>query len=168
MPIKSSHSDPIAAAKRRSVATRRVGVGNACACGEDRPNALIAGTNPVICEECRRREKRHRIYDNHHIAGIANHCLTIPILTNDHKADLSEKQRLWPKAILENRDGSPLLSVAGCNLGVVDTIPYLVEGLLLGNTDFLGKLDAFLAVQFGPKWWEKKEFVEFDEQEPSA
>ncbi|MBV8282830.1 MAG: hypothetical protein JO347_12330 [Candidatus Eremiobacteraeota bacterium] len=80
MRTKNLNSDPIAAAKRKSVAARSVGVGNRCTvCGENCPNALIAGSEPMICHECRRRSEGRSIYDQHHVAGRANHGLTIPV-----------------------------------------------------------------------------------------
>lgn len=153
--------DPIAHAKRRGIASRRIGIGNACACGEDRSFALIGGSQPMNCEECDRRRNGHSIFDNHHVAGKANHPLTVPIRANDHNAILSEAQRAWPRATRENPDGSPLLAGAGCIRGFVDTVKYLMDKLLLWIAQFLEKLDAFLRSHLGPKWWTKKEFVEF-------
>lgn len=57
------HNDPIGAAARRSKAVRRVGIGARCACGENRPLALIAGSTPMICAECRRIKEGRSIYD---------------------------------------------------------------------------------------------------------
>lgn len=160
MPAKTLRRDPIAAAKRKSVAARRVGIGNECVCGENRPIALIAGSQPTICAECDRRKKGLKIDDGHHVAGKANHPLIIPIPANDHK-ELSEAQYDWPKATRENPDGSPVLSIAGSIRGFCDTIVYLVKKLLLWIPEYLEKLDAFLASYFGPKWWTMLEFVEF-------
>ncbi|MGB6973820.1 MAG: hypothetical protein WBD67_03960 [Terracidiphilus sp.] len=100
------------------------------------------------------------MYDKHHPAGKANHLLTIPIPANDH-ADLSEAQRSWPKTTLENSDRSPLLAASACIRGLVDIIRKLMDQLLLWIAQFLELLDEFLRAQFGPKWWTKKEFVEF-------
>jgi hypothetical protein len=154
-------SDPIGAAKRKSAAARRVGIGSACGCGENRPLALITGSDPIICEECRLRSQGRRVFHNHHAAGRANHPLTILVPANDHRAILSEAQYGWPKATLQNPDGSPLLSIAGCIRGFYDTIVYLLKNLLLWIPEFLEKLDVFLAEHFGPKWWSTKEYVEF-------
>jgi hypothetical protein len=120
----------------------------------------------MSCEECDRRKNGHSIFDNHHVAGQANHPLTIPIRANDHNAILSEAQRAWPRQTLENKDGSPLLAGAGCIRGFVDTVRYLMDQLLLWIAQFLEKLDAFLRLHLGPKWWTKKEFVEFTNRRP--
>jgi hypothetical protein len=42
---------------------------------------------------------------DHHIGGRANSDVTMPVPVNDHR-DLTEDQRDWPTATLENRDGS--------------------------------------------------------------
>ena len=49
--------DPEGAAMREAISQRRVGEGARCACGEDRPLALIPGSNPVICAKCQRLKK---------------------------------------------------------------------------------------------------------------
>lgn len=162
MSTNNPQRDPIAAAKRKSVANRRVGMGNQCTfCGEKRPAALISGSNSPICEECMRHKKGKSTFDNHHVAGKANHSLTIPIPANDHRAILSEAQYDWPKATLENPDGSPLLAIAGCIRGIYDTILYLLHKLLFWATEFVELLDAFLVSHFGPKWWTSQQFTEF-------
>lgn len=158
MTPKHPSSDPIRTAKRKSVAERRVGIGVACACGEKRPKALIARSNPMICEECNRRKQDRTIYDDHHVAGKANHPFTIPVLANDHRAVLSEAQYDWPKATRENPNGSPLLSVAGRIRGFCDMILYLVKELLLSIPEFLENLDASLISRFGPALWSSLEF----------
>jgi len=153
-------ADPIAAAKRKSVAARSVGIGNRCkVCGETRPNALIARSEPMICHECRRRSEGRSIYDQHHVAGRANHDCSIPVPVNDHRV-LSGEQCKWPKATRENRDHSPLLAMAGCISGFFDTIVYLLKKLLLWIPEFLEKLDTCLTSLYGPKWWTRREFVE--------
>jgi len=158
-------SDPIKAARRKSMSTRRVGIGARCACGEDRPQALIAGTDPIICAECKRRAEGRSIYDQHHPASKSNHDLKIPIPVNDHRAVLSEAQYEWPKATLENPDGSPLRAAAGCIRGIIDKIKYLLDELLGWIPHFLETLDEFLAARLGSHWWSDREFAERLKQE---
>lgn len=152
MSAKTIQRDPIGAAKRKSVAERRVGIGAECACGENRPAALIAGSKPIICEECKRRKNGHNTYDNHHVAGKANHPFTIAIPANDHR-ELSEAQNDLSEAIRKNPFGSPLLSVAGAIHGLYNTIVRLLKNLLLWIPEYLEKLDACLTSLFGPTWW---------------
>ena len=146
-------SDSANGSARRSIAARRVGIGNRCACGENRPLALIPGTNPIICAECKRKAEGRTVCDLHHVAGKSNHHLTIPIPVNDHRAILSEAQYDWPKTTLENRDRSPFLAIAGCIRGLIDVIRYLLDELLAWVPQYLEELDAFLVARLGSRWW---------------
>ena len=69
MARKFPRLDSVGAYQREALAVRRVGVGARCACGEDRAEALIAGTNPTTCAACQRAEKGHTTIDQHHFAG---------------------------------------------------------------------------------------------------
>lgn len=147
--------------QRKSVAARRVGPEAKCACGEDRPEALIAGSKPTVCAECQRKKRGQKIRDDHHAASEANSSVTIPVPVNDHRAVLSPAQYDWPKRTLENPDGSPLLAGAGCIRGFVDTALYLMEKLLLWTADMLEALDALLSQKLGPKWWQETDLDKF-------
>ena len=161
--------DPSGAHRRKVVATRRVGVGARCSCGEDRPEALIAGSSPTICGACQRAEKGRTTIDQHHFAGRSNNPATIPIPVNDHRAILSVAQAEWPKLTLTNAEGSPLLAGAACLRGCIDTILYLIEKGLLWLADMLEKLDVFLVKKLGPKWWANTEIEQFaPKKKPNA
>ena len=69
MPRKLPTRDPRDAHRRKVVAARRVGIGARCSCGEDRPEALIAGSNPTICAACERVSKGRLTTDDHHSFG---------------------------------------------------------------------------------------------------
>jgi hypothetical protein len=161
MPKSPRQPNPITAAARRSKAARRVGVGSACACGENRPRALIPGSNPMICAKFKRFKEGRSVYDNHHVAGKANHPLTIPIPVNDHRAILSERQLAWPNKTLENPDGSPLIAIAACIRGFIDTVVYLLESLMLWGAQLLERLDEFLILHLGQNWWSSPEYTQF-------
>ena len=118
-----------------------------------RPEALIAGSNPVICATCKRISQKKTTADNHHLAGEANNPTIIPIPVNDHRAQLNVAQYDWPKQTRENPDGSPLIAQAACIRGFSDTIVYLIEKLLLPGADLLETLDAHLVKRLGPAWW---------------
>jgi hypothetical protein len=145
--------DPEAAYQRKVAAERRFPPGSRCGCGERRPEALIPDSDPVVCAACDRAARGKSVWDNHHPAGRANSPITIPAPVNDHRAELSPAQYDWPKATLENCDGSPLLARAACARGFADTNAYLVEKLLLPHAEFCELLDAMLTEKFGPKWW---------------
>jgi len=153
MPKRPPKRDPIAAYQRQVTAARRVGLDRQCACGEARPEALIANRELIVCAECERNSKGKTTMDNHHVAGKPNSPITISVPVNDHRAELSVGQHDWPKETRENPDGSPLLAAAGCVRGFMDTVTYLVNELLLWIAEFLERLNAFLAEALGPKWW---------------
>lgn len=145
--------DPIGKEQRRSRAQRRVGHGSKCECGESRPESLIPCSDPMICAECKRKQKGQSVLDRHHVAGQRNHDLTLPIPANDHRAILSPAQYDWPNKTLENPNGSPLRSAAGCIRGFCDTVVYLLEKLILWIADLLENLDEQLTDRFGDDYW---------------
>jgi hypothetical protein len=161
MSRKTRKTDPIGAHRRKVIAARRVGVGARCACGEDRPEALIAGSNPIICAACQRSSAGRIEIDQHHFAGRANNPATIQIPVNDHRAILSTDQAEWPKSTLANSEGSPLLAGAACLRGFIDTILYLIEKGLPWLAEMLEKLDQVLIQKLGPRWWVNTEIEQF-------
>lgn len=161
MPRKVPRLDPSGPHRRKVVAARRVGVGARCSCGEDRPEALIAGSNPKICAACQRAARGRTTTDQHHFAGRANNPATIPVPVNDHRAILSVAQTEWPKSTLTNTEGSPLLAGAACLRGFIDTILYLIEKGLLWLADMLEELDEVQVKKLGPQWWENTEIEQF-------
>jgi hypothetical protein len=153
MDPKLPERDPGASRVRKAKARRRVGVGARCACGEVRPEALIAKSNPIICAACDRKKKGMTTMDDHHPFGRANSATTIPAPVNDHRAELSTAQYDWPKETRENPDGSPLLAAAACLRGFVDTVVYLIKKGVLWIAEALEWLNAYLLEQLGPQWW---------------
>lgn len=145
--------DPIAAYQREAIAERRVGEGAQCACGESRAEALIPGSDPVICAACDRKKNGKTTLDEHHVAGKSNSPVTILVPVNDHRARLSVDQYDWPKETLENPDGSPLLRAAASIRGFVDVLLYLIDKFILWIPEMLEALDAFLVKTRGPKYW---------------
>jgi hypothetical protein len=149
---KFPQRDPGAAYKRRVAAERRFPPGSRCACGETRPEAFVS-KNPVTCAACDRVSHGKSTLDHHHPAGESNSPITIPIPVNDHRAELSPAQYDWPKATLENRNGSPLLVRAACIRGYIDTSDYLMDTLLRDQAEFWELMDQLLVEKFGPRWW---------------
>jgi hypothetical protein len=153
--------DPTYAYARNAKATRRIGIGAQCSCGESRPEALIRGSDPTTCFACYRQKHGHSISDDHHGAGEANSPTTIPVPVNDHRAVLSVAQYNWPKSTLENPDGCPLLAASACIRGFVDYIYYAIEKHLLWIPNLLEPLSQFLVEKLGPKWWLNTRFEKF-------
>jgi hypothetical protein len=145
--------DPIAAYERENRAAQRIGQTSRCSkCGENRPLALIPGTNPRICANCQRIKLGKSIFDNHHPAGKANSPVTVPVPTNDHRADLNPRQYEWPEETWQNPSGSPLRAHAAFVRGYCETNEYFVATLLIPIAEMLEALDAFLRKRLGPKW----------------
>lgn len=161
MPRKIPQRDPVGAYQRKATAARRIGQNKQCACGEARPEALLAGSKPTICAACDRKRRGRPTEDWHHVAGKANDPTRIRVPVNDHRADLSVAQYDWPKQTRENIDGSPLLAAAGYIRGSHDTIVYVIENLLLGHACKLEILDAYLVAKLGRKWWLKADIKRF-------
>src|SRR5260370_11586133 len=89
--------DPWAAYRREVVAVRRIGKGRKCTCGESRPEALIPGSNPMICARCDRIAHGRKTDDGHHVFGQAISPLSISIPVEDNRADLSAPQNSCPR-----------------------------------------------------------------------
>lgn len=158
---QSAQRDPVMAYQRKAVAARRIGSNQQCVCGETRPEALIAGTNPITCAACKRTQERRKATDAHHVAGRANDpTTTLLVPVNDHRAELSVAQQDWPMKTLRNKEGSPLLAAAARIRGVVDTIAYLHKGLL-SVAEMLEALDRFLESKLGAKWWRRTPLARF-------
>lgn len=151
---KLPQGDPIKAYERRATAARRFGAGARCACGEARPEALIAGSNPVTCAACDRKEHGKTPIDNHHVAGRANSPITVPVPVNDHRATLSNAQYDWPRNTLENPEGSPFIAAAARIRGFANTVNYLI-GQLLWVAEMLETADLLLGKRLGRRWWRK-------------
>jgi hypothetical protein len=149
--MKTPPRDPIGTFARKSAARRRTGNRMRCVCGETRAEALIKNTG--ICVECERKAKGHGVLDTHHVAGRANSSVVVRVPANDHRAELSDAQRDWPKATLENPRESPLLTAAACTRGFIDTARYLIEQLLSWVAEMLEILDEILVERLGPEWW---------------
>jgi hypothetical protein len=153
MSVQLRQRDPIAAQRRKAEAIRRIGIGRACTlCCENRSEALIPSSEPMICARCERKQKGKCTADQHHVAGRVNDALTIPADVNDHRAVLSVAQHDWEPGVLQNPNGCPLIAGAARIRGLSDTIAYV-----LSLTDWVVKmliaLSEFLRHQLGPKWW---------------
>lgn len=153
--------DPIAALQRQSTSARRLGQGKKCKCGEDRPLALIPGSQPTVCASCDRVNKGQSPFDDHHPAGKANHPATVPIWVNGHRAVLSDAQYDWPDETWNNPSGSPILAGAAWIRGYCETNDYLAGEFLLPDARLLERLESFLVRRLGPTWWRGTEMEEF-------
>ena len=99
--------------------------------------------------------------DDHHVPGQANSPETIPTPVNDHRAELSAAQHDWPKTMLQNPNGCPVLKGAACVQGVIDYVHYLIDKFLLWIPEMLEGLSTFLEEKLGPKWWVGTPFEQF-------
>lgn len=152
--------DPEGAYVRRTTAARRVGR-RRCACGESRPKALIPRSKPVVCAACQRQAQGKSTDDDHHVAGVSNHPITIRVPVNDHRAELNAAQLDWPKETRENPRGSPALAGAACIRGFIDTIVYLIKQSVAWVAELLEAVDAFLVEHVGPTWWRHADLAQY-------
>lgn len=111
------------------------------------------GSTPVTCHECQRRENGKTPIDRHHVGGKANDPITVPVPTNDHVAVLSELQRDWPRATLENPTGCPLRRAAACIRGFIDYIKHLIDRTVSWTAEMLEGLSDLLSHLRGDRWW---------------
>jgi hypothetical protein len=91
--------------------------------------------------------------DKHHPAGANNHPATIDVAVNDHRAVLSVAQYDWPEETLQNPRRSPVLMIAACIRGFIDTLTYLLDEFLARIPEALEELDKLLAQHMSPDWW---------------
>lgn len=152
--------DPIRAFRRKAIAERRT-AGQVCKCGESRPGALIAGSNPSPCAKCQRLRRGQSTFDAHHPAGEVNHPATVLIPVNDHRAILSDQQYDWPTKTWENPGGTPLLAGAASIRGYYDTNSYLTDQLLIRVAKILETLDEVLPRLLGSTWWVGTELEQY-------
>ena len=143
--------DPIGAWLRSSRSQRRVGRAAACACGEDRPYALLSGRVPPCCFRCDRIAQGREPYEDNDVFGRHNSVLTIRYPVNDHRAVFSVAQYRWPPGALENPHGSVLMAGVARMHGAYDN----VEHILAENRAFAAQLahvDELLTAVYGPEW----------------
>jgi len=72
---------------------------------------------------------------------------------NDHRAELSVSQLNWPKEMLQNPRGCPVIAVAARIQGFAETLIHLLEKLILWIPEMLMGLSSFLKNELGEKWW---------------
>jgi hypothetical protein len=147
-------SDVIKREVRKAKAEQRVGPDARCSsCGESRPEALISGSDPMICANCQRVSKGLTTFDNHHVAGKNNSPVTIAVEVNDHRARLSGDQYSWAKRVRENPDGDPLIAIAAGLLGFADTVLYLIDKFLIKAAECVIAAADFFKELRGDKYW---------------
>ena len=146
-------ADPIKIEARKARALRRVGCGARCACGEARPEALIAGSQPMICAACDRTARGQSLTDAHHVAGRANNDFTTPIPVNDHRAELSTAQMEWSRTLRVNPNRSPLIAAAAGVRGFMETLINMIKRVLGWIPDTLEAIDKWLTEKLGPNWF---------------
>lgn len=153
--------DPIGVYRRKERGQRRVGVDARCACGEDRPEALVAGREPIVCAACLRTQAGKTTIDRHHLHGVANSPITVPVPVSDHRADLTTAMQDWPAATRDNPDGSPVLAAAASVRGFMDYVIYLFRRSLQWVPEMLEALDRLLRRLLGPTWWRGTELERY-------
>jgi hypothetical protein len=169
MSNNASQNRPDRADRRSAASKRRLGTKKQCATGvENRPEALISGSDPRTCAACQRTAQGQSATDEHHLAGQHNHAATLPVPVNDHRARLSPAQLDWPTETLRNPNQCPLIKIAACTRGSADYIQYCIDRLLLWVAEALEELSAYLIERLGPDWWKNTTFAEIVEKAVTA
>jgi hypothetical protein len=143
--------DPVGAWLRRSRAQRRVGRAAACACGESRPCALIAGRDPPCCYRCDRIARGREPYEDNHVFGRRNSALIIRYPINDHRAIFSVKQLDWTDKTLENPTGDVLLAGIARFHGLNDNTAQMLADCL-AFAPKLKRVQDLLVTVYGEDW----------------
>lgn len=147
-------SDVLHRAMREHRREMALGTHAACAnCGESNRATLHKTGTAILCYECLARREGKSGMERHHTDGQHNSDFTIPLAANEHRI-LSEYQRAWPKATLENPDGSPLLKIAAALRGFLDMLKLLIDRLLGWIPPTLEAMDAALRSAYG-RYWEQ-------------
>ena len=143
--------DPIKEYVRTSRAQRRVGIGAACACGEERPFGLIPGRTPPLCYACDQKADGLPPFERNHVFGRHNSALTIRYPINDHRAIFSVDQYDWPPGALENPHGNALLGAIARFHGLYKNVEYMLADCRTFSAQ-LTYLEGLLCMLYGPNW----------------
>jgi hypothetical protein len=123
-------------------------------CNETDPFALTGVDPEIVCYECQSEQRGRSIIEAHHLAGRHNDpATTVDLLGNDHRA-LNDLQCDWPRHVLRNPDGSPLLHAAAAVRGWLDVLALVLERAVGWVPEFLEWLDDALRTAIGPRWWD--------------
>lgn len=98
----------------------------------------------------------------HHLAGEHNLPVTARIPGNDHRV-LNDSQVDWPLDTLRNPDRSPLLKAAAAVRGWSDVMKLVIDRVVGWIPEYLERLDGWLRLRIGPRWWE--EFAKWEDSE---
>jgi hypothetical protein len=122
-------------------------------CTETDPFALTGATPQIVCREHAANAQGRAWTEAHHPAGRTNSPVTVDVSANDH-AVLSAVQSVWPREVLRNPDGSPLLMAAAALRGWLDVLRLIIERTVGWIPVALELLDALLIEFIGPGWWD--------------
>lgn len=123
-------------------------------CPETDPLALTGVHPEILCYEHYALRNDRPWLEEHHLAGRANDEITVAIPGNDHRSISERQSGSWSRETLRNPDGSPLLKAAAAIRGWMDVLWLILERSVSWVPEFLEQLDAWLAVEIGPRWWD--------------
>src|SRR4051794_9754553 len=125
--------------------------GRCSICGYTGP-ALVRGSEPTICYECRRAASGSATVEWHHIFGKANDKeTTAGMLGNIHR-EMERARNQWPEEVRKNSLRDPLLWIIGVLFSTRDFFG-VMGGYVQRAGDWLLLLHGWLVVQLGAVWW---------------
>ena len=118
----------LASLHRQLTREQRFPIGARCTrCGWRHVSALVvAGSNPVMCYQCRAPMTGRPSFEVHHIGGRANGGTGIRVPANLHRL-CSDRALDWPPEVASNRGASHALSIAARLLGWSDLLASLAD-----------------------------------------
>jgi hypothetical protein len=125
-------------------------------CREQDPFALTGVHPRLVCVEHRADLEGRSWLEGSHTGGRNNlPDDVVPIPANDHGVLTYRYQAAWSRETLRNPDRSPLLRAAGALRGWMDVLRLILERTCGWVPAFLERLDAWLRLKLGERWWEE-------------
>lgn len=121
-------------------------------CDETDPRALIGAYPRVLCAEHQADAEGDAWLEGHHVAGRHNDPTEVWLPANWHAIMTSEQQTAWPRELLRNPDGDPLLRTIARVRGSRETIGTILERALAPIEREDADLHDYLDERLGPGW----------------
>lgn len=123
-------------------------------CGERDHHALVAGSDPVMCYECKARAEGKSGFERHHLFGRANSAFAVNLPANMHRR-LSAMQEEWPEEVLRNPQGDPFMTMDATVFGILDLLKIAIDYARQWMHETFRRLSAWFTAQYGERYRER-------------